>query len=105
MSTRDHRLAISLTPETAALVKSAADHLGLSSSKLIAGLLEDAAPMLKSMKAAAQASKEKRGEVFDHLSEALSMTQIEAGQTQLALSRKRRALSEKKRGKGKGGRT
>jgi len=54
-------------------------------------MLDEMVPMLNSMAAAATASKEKRVEAFDHLAEALGGAQVSAAQTQVELSRTRRA--------------
>ena len=90
MPTKNERVMLTVKPETLAAVRSVAEASNIPAASLIAQMLDEMVPMLKSMAAAATASKDRRIEAFDHLAESLGVAQVSAAQTQLDLSRARR---------------
>ena len=101
MPTKNARVMLTVKPETLAALRGVAEPSNVPVASLIAQMLDEMVPMLKSMAAAATATKEKRVEAFDHLAEALGEAQVAAGQTQLHLSRSRRKATQAARKKAK----
>jgi len=91
-----HPVMLSVKTETLSAVRAAASAAGIPTATLIVQMLDEMVPMLHSMAVAAQATKEKRLEAFDHLAESMASVNVAGAQLQLGIAKARRKAAKPK---------
>lgn len=82
------RMAITVTPETRAVLERLSESSGIAASQFVASVLHNAIPMFESLARAFEIAKKNPQAAVDAMGEALEASMVQAAQMHLDLSKK-----------------